>query len=234
MLGDGGKVTVGAPTVSGACVGAAVLQQAKGDKIIVFKKKRRHNYRRKNGHRQELTVLRITEILTDGKKPDKTPLEAKAPKEVKPAAAKKPAAKKAAPKSAAAKTSAKKPRPRRPRRRKRGVTRHGTQEGRRLFAQRPRFSGPAPRREVLRRRGRRRRQHHRAPARHGLSPGPNVGMGSDHTLFATADGTVRFKRGTGGRTFVSVEPTELKPPYFRPLSSQGERPGRSPFSLPKD
>ena len=69
-----------------------MLQQAKGDKILIFKKKRRHNYRRKNGHRQELTILRITEILTDGKKPDKTPLEAKAPKEVKPAAAKKPAA----------------------------------------------------------------------------------------------------------------------------------------------
>jgi len=109
MLGDGGNVTVGAPTVSGACVGAAVLQQAKGDKILIFKKKRRHNYRRKNGHRQELTILRITEILTDGKKPDKTPLEANAPKEVKPAAAKKPAAKKAAPKAAAAKTPAKKP-----------------------------------------------------------------------------------------------------------------------------
>jgi len=108
MLGDGGNVTLGAPTVSGACVGAAVLEQAKGDKILIFKKNRRHNYRRKNGHRQQLTILRITEILTDGKRPDKTPLEAKAPKEEKKAAAKKPAAKKAAPK-AAAKTSAKKP-----------------------------------------------------------------------------------------------------------------------------
>jgi large subunit ribosomal protein L21 len=86
-----------------------VLEQAKGDKILIFKKNRRHNYRRKNGHRQELTILRITEILTDGKKPDKTPLEAKAPKEAKKAAAKKPAAKKAAPKAAAAKTPAKKP-----------------------------------------------------------------------------------------------------------------------------
>ncbi|MFM9842622.1 MAG: 50S ribosomal protein L27 [Dongiaceae bacterium] len=38
-------------------------------------------------------------------------------------------------------------------------------------------------------------------------PGLNVGIGKDHTIFATADGTVRFKRGTGGRTFVSVEPT---------------------------
>ncbi len=71
MLGDGDKVTVGAPLVGGACVGASVLAQSQGDKVLVFKKKRRHNYRRKNGHRQDLTVLRITEILTDGQKPSK-------------------------------------------------------------------------------------------------------------------------------------------------------------------
>ena len=46
-----------------------MIEQTRGDKIIVFKKKRRKNYRRKKGHRQELTALRITEILTDGKKP---------------------------------------------------------------------------------------------------------------------------------------------------------------------
>jgi large subunit ribosomal protein L21 len=69
MLGDGDKVTVGSPLVAGACVGAAVVAQAKADKVLVFKKKRRNNYRRKRGHRQELTVLRITEILTDGQKP---------------------------------------------------------------------------------------------------------------------------------------------------------------------
>ena len=109
MRGDGGNVTLGAPTVSGACVGAAVLEQAQGDKVLIFKKKRRHNYRRKNGHRQELTILRITEILTDGKKPDKTPLAAKAPKDETKAAAKKPAAKKAAPTAAAVKAPAKKP-----------------------------------------------------------------------------------------------------------------------------
>jgi large subunit ribosomal protein L21 len=69
MLGEGDQVTVGAPLVAGACVGASVLAQGRGDKLLVFKKKRRHNYRRKNGHRQDLTVLRITEILTDGRKP---------------------------------------------------------------------------------------------------------------------------------------------------------------------
>jgi large subunit ribosomal protein L21 len=112
MLGDGATITVGAPLVVGACVGAAVLEQAKGEKILIFKKKRRHNYRRKNGHRQNLTVLRITEILTDGKKPDKTPIVAKekAPAEkkagAKKVAAKKPAAK-AAPKAAAKKSDAK-------------------------------------------------------------------------------------------------------------------------------
>jgi large subunit ribosomal protein L21 len=112
MLGDGATITVGAPLVAGACVGAAVLEQAKGEKILIFKKKRRHNYRRKNGHRQNLTVLRITEILTDGKKPDKTPIvaKAKAPAEkkagAKKAAAKKPAAARAAaPKAAAARKS---------------------------------------------------------------------------------------------------------------------------------
>ncbi len=53
---------IGAPTVAGASVTATVLEQIKDDKVIVFKKKRRQNYRRKNGHRQRLTVLRITDI----------------------------------------------------------------------------------------------------------------------------------------------------------------------------
>src|SRR5262245_9334077 len=111
MLGDGENVTLGAPLVGGACVGASVLAQSRGDKVLVFKKNRRHNYRRKNGHRQDLTVLRITEILTDGQKPSKTAAEvapAKAPaKKAKKAAATgkgeaKPKAKAAKPKAAKA------------------------------------------------------------------------------------------------------------------------------------
>ena len=58
MVGD----KIGSPIVSGASVTATVIEQTKGDKIIVFKKKRRQNYRRKKGHRQHLTVLRITDI----------------------------------------------------------------------------------------------------------------------------------------------------------------------------
>ena len=53
---------VGAPLVSGATVEAEILEQTRGDKVLIFKKKRRHNYRRKNGHRQHLTALRITQI----------------------------------------------------------------------------------------------------------------------------------------------------------------------------
>ena len=68
MVGDDKGQTVGAPLVDGASVSATVLEQMRDRKIIVFKKKRRQNYRRRNGHRQHLTVLRIDEILTGGKK----------------------------------------------------------------------------------------------------------------------------------------------------------------------
>ncbi len=62
LVGEAGSAKIGTPTVAGASVTAEVLNQKKDDKIIVFKKKRRQNYRRKNGHRQNLTVLKITEI----------------------------------------------------------------------------------------------------------------------------------------------------------------------------
>ena len=61
-LGTEAGLTIGAPTVPGASVTATVLEQTRGDKIIIFKKKRRQNYRRKRGHRQRLTVLRIGDI----------------------------------------------------------------------------------------------------------------------------------------------------------------------------
>ena len=62
MVGEGAAATAGTPTVAGAAVTATVVEQTRGDKVIVFKKRRRHNYRRKNGHRQNLTVLRVTGI----------------------------------------------------------------------------------------------------------------------------------------------------------------------------
>lgn len=60
--GQGADAKVGAPLIAGASVTAEVLEQGRGPKIIVFKKKRRQNYRRKKGHRQDVTVLRITGI----------------------------------------------------------------------------------------------------------------------------------------------------------------------------
>lgn len=61
-IGDGDSGAIGRPTLADAAVRARIVQQPRGTKVIVFKKKRRKNYRRKHGHRQELTVLRIEEI----------------------------------------------------------------------------------------------------------------------------------------------------------------------------
>jgi large subunit ribosomal protein L21 len=72
LVVGGDAVTLGTPMVAGATVAAEVLDQGRGPKIIAFKKRRRKNSRRKRGHRQEFTLLRVTEILTDGKKPSKT------------------------------------------------------------------------------------------------------------------------------------------------------------------
>jgi large subunit ribosomal protein L21 len=62
MVGEGESATIGSPLVAGASVTATVLEQGKGPKLIVFKKRRRKNFRRKTGHRQKLTVLRVTDI----------------------------------------------------------------------------------------------------------------------------------------------------------------------------
>jgi large subunit ribosomal protein L21 len=121
MVGD----TIGAPLVEGALVAAELLETRKQKTVIIFKKNRRHNYRRRNGHRQLLSTVRITEILTGGAKPtiksaakiesttesvtEKAPAKKAAPKaaaktETAEAPAKAPA-KKAAPKKAAAETA---------------------------------------------------------------------------------------------------------------------------------
>ena len=68
MLAGDGSPQIGTPTVSGVTVAGEVVEQGRGDKVIIFKKRRRHNYRRKKGHRQELSTVRITEILTGGKR----------------------------------------------------------------------------------------------------------------------------------------------------------------------
>ena len=116
LLEDGKNITVGAPAIDGAAVEAKVVKHLKGDKVIVFKKKRRKGFRKKNGHRQYLTELIIEGIVAKGaKKPAAAKVQKAAPKpeepkakaEPKKAAAKKaaPAASKAAPKKEAAKAT---------------------------------------------------------------------------------------------------------------------------------
>lgn len=105
MVGDDGSRTVGAPLVDGAMVSATVLDQTKATKIIVFKKKRRKGYRRKAGHRQQQTVVRITDIAARGGKAVKPKAEPAA----KVTEAKKPAAKETEPQKPAAKEAAAKP-----------------------------------------------------------------------------------------------------------------------------
>src|SRR6478735_3232251 len=85
LVVGGDTPQIGAPTVSGATVAGEVLAHERGDKVIAFKKRRRKNSRRKRGHRHEFSLIRITEILTEGKKPsDKPPPRPK--REAKPKA----------------------------------------------------------------------------------------------------------------------------------------------------
>ncbi|WJJ97316.1 50S ribosomal protein L21 [Algibacter luteus] len=119
LLADGDNVTVGAPAIDGAQVSAKVLKHLKGDKVIVFKKKRRKGYRVKNGHRQSLSEIVIESIVASGAKkaaPKKETKKAEPKVEAKAAAPKvkkaepkteAPKAEKAAPKTAAKKATGK-------------------------------------------------------------------------------------------------------------------------------
>jgi large subunit ribosomal protein L21 len=102
LLEDGSNITIGAPAIDGAAVEAKVIKHLKGDKVIVFKKKRRKGYKKKNGHRQYLTELVIEGIIATGAKKSEKKAEPK--KQAKPAA-KKAEVKAEAPKKVEAKAS---------------------------------------------------------------------------------------------------------------------------------
>jgi len=89
LLDNDGKVTIGAPVIEGAAVAAKILRHLKGDKVIVFKKKRRKGYKKKNGHRQYLTEIVVENLIASGFKSEK-----KKESKAKPKKASKPAAKK--------------------------------------------------------------------------------------------------------------------------------------------
>lgn len=106
LLEDSGNVTIGAPVIDGAAVEAKVVKHLKGDKVIVFKKKRRKGFKKKNGHRQYLTEIVVEGIVAKGakkaapaKKEEKPAAQAEAPKAKTPKAAAQPA-KETAPKGA--------------------------------------------------------------------------------------------------------------------------------------
>jgi len=104
VAGEGG-ISFGAPLVAGATVAGEVTALTRGPKLVIFKKKRRKHFRRKNGHRQDLMEVRITEILTDGHKPEQRARPAAAAAEPAAAAAE-PAAAAAEPAAAAAEPAA--------------------------------------------------------------------------------------------------------------------------------
>lgn len=98
LIGDGDTITIGAPAIDGALIGAKVVKHLKGDKVIVFKKKRRKGFRKKNGHRQYLSEIIIESIVASGGKKEKEEAKPATPKkETKPAAKAEP--KKEAPKA---------------------------------------------------------------------------------------------------------------------------------------
>ena len=106
MLSDGDKVTIGTPMVDGAAVSATVLRQTRGPKVIIFRRKRRKHHRRMQGHRQDLTLLKINDIAEDAKKLAQIKPTAKKAAPKVDDGAKKQAAKKAVPKAANAKKQA--------------------------------------------------------------------------------------------------------------------------------
>ncbi|MCF6280335.1 MAG: 50S ribosomal protein L21 [Flavobacteriaceae bacterium] len=103
LLLDDGKVTIGAPAIEGAVVTAKILNHLKGDKVIVFKKKRRKGYRKKNGHRQSFTEIQIESIAASGAKKATSKKEEAKPKAVKKETVKKATVKKVASKKATSK-----------------------------------------------------------------------------------------------------------------------------------
>ena len=106
MLSDGDKVTIGTPMVDGAAVSATVLRQTRGPKVIIFRRKRRKHHRRIQGHRQDLTLLKINDIAEDAKKLAQIKPAAKKTAPKVNDGAKKQVTKKTAPKAANAKKQA--------------------------------------------------------------------------------------------------------------------------------
>ena len=231
LLLGGDSPKTGSPLIAGALVAAEVMEQTRGDKIVVFKKKRRKNYRRKKGHRQDLTLLRITEILTDGKKPSQTKVARPEPKKVeaKKAEAERPRRNRRRSPPRRRRRPRRRPRPPRSLRRRRSgqetCGQDGSQEARREAREEEVRTDTMAHKKAG---GSSRNGRNSAGRRLGVKksggqrvipgniiirqrgtkwhPGDGVGMGVDHTLFAVREGEVEFATKRKGRVYVSVKP----------------------------
>ena len=231
LVVGGDTSTLGTPTVAGATVAAEVLDQGRGPKVIAFKKRRRKNSRRKRGHRQEFTLIRITEILTDGAKPTgRSRSASEAAKPPKPRREAKPKAEDRRPKTGEKAGSREKARAAK----SKANVKRSDQSGRYsvdAFIAESRYidkefrstSWPTRKQADLRATGATRAASASASSCSAAKPvvagniivrqrgtkwhpGQNVGIGKDHTLFAMIDGRVTFNTKAKGRIFVSVLP----------------------------
>jgi ribosomal protein L27/ribosomal protein L21 len=186
LIDNKGDVTVGAPAISGAEVSAQVERHLKGDKVLIFKKKRRKGYQKLNGFRASLTEIKITGIKAAG---SKKAAAAKSQSRCCKASSQSTCREEAG--------SSQNEENRRIMAHKKGVgsSKNGREsESKRLGVKIFGGQGCIAGNIIVRQRG---TQHH---------PGENVGIGKDHTLFALTDGIVEFRKKANNRSFVSVVP----------------------------
>ncbi len=212
-------VLVGGSDLEKVKVEATVTGHERGEKIRVFKYRAKKGYRKRAGHRSELTRLEVTEVKLLTRKPARRrrPKSSGRPRRTSPrqrtrqrrrSRRRRP---RSPPRASPPRRRSQLPRspPRASPRQRRLTTRRarddGSQEGARLEPQRPRFEPEDARREDLRRPAGRRRRDPRPPARHAVPPGDGAGLGRDHTIFATRAGTVEFAAARKGRIVSVVE-----------------------------
>ena len=183
LVNDDRTVEIGDPTVSGAVVEGMLLDNIKDRKVIVFKKRRRQNSRKRYGHRQPLSKVQITKIMSKNGKVvaqisnDQIKLSSGKVVEKKLSSKKTKNVKKVATKKAG------------------GSSKNGRDSaGRRLGVKRYGDQIVQPGNIIVRQRGTR------------IHPGTNVGMGKDHSIFSLINGKVKFKKSKSNRTLVSVFP----------------------------
>ena len=189
-LFDGETNHVGAPDVAGASVVGEIVEQARGPKVIAFKKRRRKNSKRKRGHKQDLTIVKITQIVPAGSQRPRRPHEAnsRAPRLSLASElhyTRRPASAARAASGFGAKTWLTR---KQAVRRATAAIRTAAASASRSSAASRSLAGNI----IVRQRGTK------------FHAGRNVGMGTDHTLFATAAGVVAFERKDDGRQYVTV------------------------------